>query len=327
MRRVLIRLAPVLRLTRVSTAFAAVGNVWFTILWTRAAEQESGSRFVETAPLWIVLGAAALSALGLFAFGTCLNDVLDVRRDRALRPERPVPSGRISREGASVLVAVSLLLAVVGSIPFGSASVSLTAALAAAILLYNAAGKFVPGVGMVMLGLIYAGHMLVPNPDLRFLWPVWVVMTHALVTACAAHIVSRRTPRVSRRAAFAVGFGWIFWTGVLGTLAWTRRGADNDTWPHWVPLAGAAWIVLLAAACVLWCSQRVAATGPGVRSGEKVHRYGALWLTLYSCAWLLASGYIGHGLIMVGLAAFGLAGITFLREWYALLEEPAGYRR
>ena len=34
--RLLQRVAPVLHLTRISTAFALVANTWFVILWTRA---------------------------------------------------------------------------------------------------------------------------------------------------------------------------------------------------------------------------------------------------------------------------------------------------
>lgn len=35
-------MAPVFRLARVSTAFAAVADVWFVILWTRANPEEAG---------------------------------------------------------------------------------------------------------------------------------------------------------------------------------------------------------------------------------------------------------------------------------------------
>ena len=61
----LARIAPVLRLTRVSSAFAAIANVWLVILWTRASEEELG--VVRAAgrafgPLWIDLVAGAAGA-------------------------------------------------------------------------------------------------------------------------------------------------------------------------------------------------------------------------------------------------------------------------
>ena len=70
MRGPLLVLAPVLHLTRITTAFAAVGNAWFVILWTRATEQEPGvpgSAVIE-GPLWTVLVFGAVAAIGLFAF-------------------------------------------------------------------------------------------------------------------------------------------------------------------------------------------------------------------------------------------------------------------
>lgn len=327
MKRLVARLTPILHLTRVSTAFAAVGNLWFVILWTRATPEELGSATVERESLWILLPAAAVSAIGLFAYGVCLNDLLDARRDRALRPERPMPSGRVSTQTAVSIVTISLMAAILGATVFGIEATVLTAALAVAILLYNAAGKFVPGVGLVMLGLIYAGHMLVPNVELRFIWPVWLVMTHALVVAGARHVLSRKPPKLSRRAVVAAVAGWVFWSAVLVTMGWIRRGEDNDTWPHWVPMSVVVWIVVLAGLCALWCHRRVAATGVGPRAADKVGRYGALWLTLYGCAWLFGVGHVVEGSIMLGLAVAGFAGMTFLREWYGLLEEPPGYRR
>ena len=42
MRRLLQSIAPFLHLTRVTTAFAAVSNVWLIVLWTRFHEDERG---------------------------------------------------------------------------------------------------------------------------------------------------------------------------------------------------------------------------------------------------------------------------------------------
>ncbi len=55
----------------------------------------------------------------------------------------------------------------------------------------------------MLLGLIYAGHMVVPNLHIAFVWPVWLVMTHSLVVGGLTHVIARKVPAVSRRAAFA----------------------------------------------------------------------------------------------------------------------------
>lgn len=327
MKRWLAQAAPILHLTRVSSAFAAVGNVWFVILWTRANDQELGSDFIEHGSIWLVLLAGALAAVGLFAYGVCMNDLLDARRDRATRPERPMPSGQVSVSTAVTIVAITLIVAVLGAAPFGIEATFLTLVLAMAILLFNGAAKFVPGVGMVLLGLIYAGHMILPNIRLQFLWPIWVVLTHCMLVFGVSHALARKTPKISRRAIVIASVGWSISSGAMLIAVWARPEGQNHPWPEWVPGSAAMWVAALAGLCALWCQRRVVATGVGSRAAEKVWRYGALWLTLYGCGWLFAAGHVGEGAILLGLAAAGFAGMTMLREWYGLLEAPAGYRR
>lgn len=339
MRRILLRIAPVLHLARVTTAFAVVANTWFVILWTRAnAQFEGASPHLLGAPLWQLLGAATLVALGLFAFGAALNDILDVRRDRALRPDRPLAAGRISLEAAVALVVGTMLAAVLGATAFGTPAVLLTLAVLAAIFVFNVAGRFVPAFGLVILGLIYSGHMLVPNVQLRFLWPVWLVMTHALAVGAATHIMANKVPRLSRRAILAATLGWLFWSGVILWLQWSRDEAPAtgwggvlppiaSLWPDWVSPAAAVGPAVLAVLFVIGAWDKVRRLGPGPRAAEKISRYGALWLALYACAWLLGDQHTMAAVILGILAICAWIGMTALREVYGLLEQPVGYRR
>jgi hypothetical protein len=334
-RRVLLQLAPVLHLTRISTAFAVVANTWFVILWTRAnPEHEVGSAALPggggaSGRLWPALAAGALVALGLYAFGTALNDILDVRRDRMLKPERPLATGRISIEAAVALVAGTLIAAVLGATLFGTRGVLMTLLVAAAILIYNAAGKFIPAIGLVVVGLIFAGHMVIPNLELRFLWPVWLVMTHALVVRAVTHRMARKVPRISRRAMLAALLGWAFWSAAILWLQWERgkSGDGGAIWPSWVEPTAWIWPAALVVLFVLVSWRRVLHYGPGPRAAEKIDRYGALWLSLYAAAWLFGTDHVSEGVILLILAAAGLVGMTILRELYGLLEQPLGYRR
>lgn len=328
MRRLLVRLLPAFHLTRVTTAFAAVANVWFVVLWTRAhGDHETGTAAIFALPLWITLAASGLNALGLFVLATTLNDLLDWRRDQALHPARPIPSGRVSIDAAISLVVVSFGAAVLGSTVLGTESVLLTIAVAGAILAFNAAGKFVPAVGLVSLGLIYAGQMVVPNIHLKFVWPVWLVMTHALVVAAAVHVLGRKTPGVSARAAAAAVAGWAFWSGVMLVAAWHRSRGTGGVWPGWVAPGSAVAPALLAAGFLAMVWRRVHLLGRGPRVAEKIARYGALWLPLYGAAWLFAEGVIPGAALLTAVGAVGLLGMTVLREFVALLEQPLGYRR
>lgn len=281
----------------------------------------------DTTALWLLLAGGAATALGLFAFGTSLNDILDRRRDRALKPTRPLAAGQIRIETAVSIVAGTLLLAMTGATVFGMSGVVLTAIVAAAVLVFNAAGKFIPGIGVILLGLAYAGHMMVPNIHLKFVWPVWLVLTQALAVAGVTHVLARKNPPLSRRAVFFAVVGWIFWSAVL-----LERGREEGAWlyglwPTWVnPVTGIG-VGVVALLFIVYAWHKASRLGPGQRAADKVGRYSALWMALYACIWLLGEGHWIEASIIAALALAGLIGMTAIREMHSLVEQPVGYRR
>lgn len=122
-----------------------------------------------TAPPDIVLGAALAAGVGsavsltaavglviasmlLYAAGTTLNDYFDAPEDAKTRPERPIPSGEVSRRAALVLgvalLAAGILLALLAA---GRVSGTVAALLALTIVLYD--GVFKGGaVGFLFMG-------------------------------------------------------------------------------------------------------------------------------------------------------------------------------
>jgi hypothetical protein len=325
MRKTLIKLAPMLKLTRVTTAFGAVANLWFIILWSRFNEEELGIA-VKNESLTLLLGGGLIAGVGLYSFGTSLNDLLDIHRDRALgKPGSPIVDGSASIELAVCLVAAALMLAVLGAIIFGSGAILVTLMLACAILIFNVLGKFVPGIGMVLLSVIYAGHMLIPDLWVRFLLPVWLVMTHAMVVAGLAQHLGRRSPPISKRAIIFALVGWTMCTLFLLTLAWSRKG-DEGLWPDFVPATAGLYPLgfILIFAMMIWRRYKKVGTGPIL--GEKISRYGAIWPALYACGWLAGAGLWTACIIMTSLTIVGFVVMTILRELYSLIEHPVGYR-
>ncbi|MEQ8845429.1 MAG: hypothetical protein RIB58_11300 [Phycisphaerales bacterium] len=330
MRHRLARLTDVLQLTRFATAFAAVGNVWLIILWTRGVPGELASlrpeAAIRTTPLVVLLLGGAIAAIGLYAFTLGLNDIVDRRRDRALGADRPIPSGRIGLDLATVIVAGSVFAAVLGASFFGTAAVRLTVLVAAAALAFNVVGKFMPGAGPLLLGLIFAGHMAIPNIQVQFVWPVLVVMTHALAVEWAAWIIGRRSPSMSRRAVAAISTGWLFWASVI-LLIGSYNASGLAEWPTWPNPVAAALVAALGVLFVIYMTHKVRKTGPGPRAAEKLRRYGAIWLILYAVAWVLTEGlWLATG-ILAALGVTGLVVMTIAREAYHLAHQPMGYRR
>ncbi len=318
MRRFILRFLTAIQLTRLTMAFGAVSDLWFIILLCRAIGRPDSP--CNALPLWSALLMGLVIAVGLFAFGAALNDVLDARRDSAFSPDRPIPAGRIRVGQAIVVVASSLMLAVLGGAAFGQTALLLTVLTSAGILFYNVAAKYVPAAGVVTLGLIHGVHMLIPDLQPPSILPVALVMTHAMVIGGIVYWMEDKRPRISRRALILMMLGWAFWMTLL--LAY---GDSNDIVHPEADLRMLVYpLVAVASFAALgwWKASRV-----GGRAGaEKIRRYGAMWQSLYGAAWLFALDLGTQALWIVVLAVCGFAAMTIIKELNGLTGHAIAYR-
>lgn len=302
-------------------AFGAIGDVWLIILLARALDPDSKNANVVDMPLWLALFTGAIVAIGLFAYGAALNDVLDARHDSAFSPDRPIPSGRIRVSQAIIVTVGALLIAVLGGQAMGAWSLQLTLLTAVGILFYNAAGKFIPAVGMVVIGLIHAVHMVIPDVSLSFTWPVWFVMTHAVCVATAAYSFEGKRPKITPRAFAAIVCGWFFWSIVI--LGWgISRGG---WWPDDRSPLGILWPILAAVAFLVVARWKTTGV-PGHVAAEKLLRYGAMWQALYGSMWLFALGLVGPAIGLGIFAVVGFAIMTILKEAMGQVSRPLTWR-
>ena len=160
-----------LRLFRVSNAPTVASNVL-----AGAAVGMHARLAGSEVPSWEVFRCCC-GALLAYAAGMALNDAFDARTDARERPGRPIPSGRISRGGA--LAAGSVLLAG-GTALLASGGVGTAlpaAALAACIVAYDVAHRFLPGAFLLMAACralvpVIAARAISPGADPALLW--WV---------------------------------------------------------------------------------------------------------------------------------------------------------
>ncbi len=318
MPRFLAQLAAAIQLTRLTVAFGAVSDLWFVILLTRASDPDA---VVASMPLTVALALGALIAIGLYAYGASLNDVLDARHDETFSPDRPIPAGRIRPAQAIIVTVSALLLAILAAAAFGMPALLLALLVAGGILFYNATGKYIPAIGLVVIGIIHAGHMMIPNTDLAFTLPVWLVMTHAAGVTLAVHLFERKRPRIRNRTLWVAGLGWglasaaILWLGV-------RRGGF---WPAGLPLTQLVWPGLAVVGFVVIARIKTW-QAPPARAAEKVRRYGAMWQSLYGAAWLMMLGHQASALGIAIFACLGFATMTVIKEMTGLSQQPIAYR-
>ena len=95
------------------------------------------------------LSALMASSALLYVAGIVFNDYFDAKVDRKERPGRPIPSGKVSRQGALYLAVTALAAANAVALLVSPASLAISAALSAVIIAYNyraKLGRFGPAV-------------------------------------------------------------------------------------------------------------------------------------------------------------------------------------
>ena len=217
-----------------------------------------------TAPPDVILGAAIVSTFGytaragtiaglavasvlLYAAGTTLNDYFDASEDTRERPERPIPSGDISRSRALIFGAMLLVSGVgIAFLSGGSPAAVVAALLAVGIVAYDGALKgSVPGyLAMggnrainVVLGMAAA---VAPSalPIRAYLIPAII----ALYIASVTYMAESETGSTDRLAvSVGVAGTSIAAVGVVGAVVVTP-----------VPAVGTAVAVALLGGFLVW---------------------------------------------------------------------------
>ena len=101
-----------------------------------------------------------LATTGLYGGGIVFNDVLDAELDEVERPERPIPSGRVSRREAVWLGSLLLAMGILAAARVSLLSMAIAISVAGAALLYDALGKHHVIFGPLNMGCCRGGNLL-----------------------------------------------------------------------------------------------------------------------------------------------------------------------
>lgn len=110
------------------------------------------SFLIAAQPIFTVCFASVL----LYAGGVVLNDVFDARLDALERPERPIPSGLVSKRLAAVFGVLLLLAGIGATFTLNAYSGGISALLGLSILVYNAVAKRFAFWGPLVMGICRA---------------------------------------------------------------------------------------------------------------------------------------------------------------------------
>lgn len=102
---------------------------------------------------WSVLLALIIATIGLYGGGVVFNDVFDADLDARERPERPIPSGKVSVGGATKLAMALFFAGVVAAGTVGMLPAVIALAIVIMCLLYDKWAKHHPIAGPLTMGL------------------------------------------------------------------------------------------------------------------------------------------------------------------------------
>lgn len=147
---------------------------------------------LTAAPALTTVGWLLMATVGLYAGGVVFNDVFDAELDQLERPERPIPSGRVSRDSAALFGVVLLLGGVLAATQVSGFSAVLAAALALTALIYDAYGKHLPALGPLNMGVCRGLNLLLGMSGLpAAVTELWFIALISIVYIAAITSVSR----------------------------------------------------------------------------------------------------------------------------------------
>jgi len=140
-----------LQLVRFPAVFSAMADILVGILLVQGTLRVDGCLL----PLALLLTASC----GLYLAGMAFNDIFDRKIDAQERPNRPIPSGRVSLRSAVVLGTVLVVVGLAAAAFAGRVTLLVAGMLVAAIFLYDGVLKSTV-IGPINMGLCRSFNVL-----------------------------------------------------------------------------------------------------------------------------------------------------------------------
>jgi 4-hydroxybenzoate polyprenyltransferase len=141
---------------------------------------------------WTSFGLLLISSLGLYGGGVVFNDVFDAKLDAEERPERAIPSGRVTKAGAAIMGATLLLVGVFAAFQVTVYSGLIATAITVLALFYDAWAKHSVFWGPLMMGFCRGGNLLLGCSILPSILPhVWFIALLPILYIASITLISQ----------------------------------------------------------------------------------------------------------------------------------------
>ncbi|GFE67836.1 UbiA-like protein EboC [Chroococcus sp. FPU101] len=211
---------------------ANIVTAWADIL---AGYTVSGAVFAHSTFLvWLLLATT-----GLYGGGVVFNDVCDAQLDKIERPERPIPSDRISITTVTLLGCLLLGMGVLAAAQVSRLSLILALSIAVLALIYDRFSKHHSLLGPLNMGLCRGCNLLLGVSAVPLLFSQrWYLALIPIIYIAAVTTISRGEVAggKSKTGAIALVLFGIVLISLLA-LSWTPNYTFLAVLPFWVLLA------------------------------------------------------------------------------------------
>ena len=244
-----------------------------------------------------------LSTIGLYGGGVVFNDVFDAELDRVERPERAIPSGRVTINEAASLGIILLMIGIVAAFLVSIVSGIIAISIAAAALIYDKYGKHHKFLGPLNMGLCRGLNLLlgisIVTAELNIYWYLALV---PIIYIAAVTIISRGEVHGGKSRSFYVA-GFLYLLVIIGIFVFSFYKNNLLALVFLLPFAGMIFTPLYKAF-----------KEPVGKNIGKAVKAGVIALILLNASWAAAFGTFWLALIITLLLPLSL----FLAKKFAV---------
>ncbi|MHB1921598.1 MAG: UbiA-like protein EboC [Chitinophagaceae bacterium] len=223
-------------------------------------------------PVWMLI----LATLGLYGGGVVFNDVFDADLDRVERPERPIPSGRVSLPQATFLGMALLFAGVWSACWVNSISALLAGLICLAALVYDKFTKPHPWLGPLNMGICRGLNLLLGlSIDPSALYHYYPLALLPVIFIAAITLVSRG--EVHGSSSRPINFAFLGYFLVLAVLILFSVEGKGFPWSLFFILAF-GWMII--------DPLERARKDPQASKVKKAVKAGILGLILMNASWV-----------------------------------------
>jgi 4-hydroxybenzoate polyprenyltransferase len=241
-----------------------------------------------------------LSTIGLYGGGVVLNDVFDAELDKIERPERPIPSGIVSKRAAALFAIGLLFFAIVSAglvhAPFLSSSFCLAFFTAIAAVVYDKWGKHHSLSGPLNMGLCRGLNLLLGMSIFpEILAQYWIISSVPVVYIAAITMISRGEVHGGKKTTLWAAV--VFYFLVIGFIITAAIHNSN--------LVYTLLFLLIFAALIFPPLQQALREPKGALIGKAV-KAGVIGLIAMNASWAAAFGAFYFALLILLLLPLSL---------------------